>query len=202
MIYASADLETTGLDRVNHDIVEFGCVLDDLADPEVPIDELPSFHCYNVLDTYTGSPYALSMHPTIFRRIATKEEGFTYCYNGKIGKLFREFLLDNGMKTDEHGKIHVTFAGKNFASFDMPFIQNHTDIEQHKIKIKHRMIDPGTLFLAIDDDEVPGTEECLRRAGLPTEVDHTAIEDSKDVIRLIRCACTKASLMNRKLPVL
>ena len=187
MIYASCDLETTGLDRVNHDIVEFGCVLDDLSKPEVPINELPVFHRYNILETYTGSPYALSMHPTIFRRIATKEEGYQYCYNGKLGKEFYDFLKKNKAgSVDEHGKVHMTFAGKNFASFDLPFIQNHTDIENHKIKIKHRCIDPGSLFLTSEDDECPGTEECLRRAALPTEVDHTAVEDAKDVIRLIR----------------
>jgi len=186
MIYASADLETTGLDRVNNNIVEFGCVLDDLSKPEVPLSELPVFHCYNVLETYTGQPYALSMHPDIFRRIATKEEGYTYCYNGKIGGLFREFLLDNGVEESDNGKIHLTFAGKNFASFDMPFIQNHTDIENHKIKIKHRMIDPGSLYLTMNDDSVPGTEECLKRAGLNENVAHTAVEDSLDVIRLIR----------------
>ena len=186
MIYASADLETTGLDRVNCDIVEFGCVLDDLMRPEVPISELPVFHCYNVLESYKGQPYALSMHPTIFRRIAEKEEGYTYCYNGKLGKLFREFLIENKVEESDNGKIHLTFAGKNFAAFDMPFIQNHTDLENHRIKIKHRMIDPGTLYLRQDDDSVPGTEECLRRAGLDENVAHTAVDDSKDVIRLIR----------------
>jgi len=186
MIYASIDLETTGLDRVKHNIVEFGCVIDDTEKPDVPIQDLPTFHCYNVMDEYVGSPFALSMHPTIFRRIADKEKGYQYCYHGKIGKAFREFLDGIKFRQEEHGRIYLNCAGKNFASFDLPFIQNHTDIDKHNIRIRHRIIDPGSLYMLPEDDAVPGTEECLKRAGIGGSSEHTAIADARDVILLIR----------------
>ena len=75
MKICSLDLEMTGLDIETCDILEFGCVLDDLSNQR-PIEELPTFECYfspvREGGTYQGSPYALQMHPEIFRRIAEK----------------------------------------------------------------------------------------------------------------------------------
>jgi DNA polymerase III epsilon subunit-like protein len=190
MKYASIDIETTGLDPDVHDIVEFGCVLDDLENPEVPVDELPSFHCYNVLDNYVGSPFALSMHPDIFRRIATRDEdqnqGLRFCYNGRIGEEFHNFLSAYKIRRDIHAKFHLTCAGKNFSSFDLQFINKKTDISRHKIKLQHRALDPSPLYLLPNDESLPGTETCLERAGIEKDVAHTAIEDAKDIIKLVR----------------
>jgi len=186
MKYVSIDIETTGLDPEKHDLIEFGAVVDDLMHPEIPVEELPTFHCYNVKDDYVGSPFALLMHPEIFRRIAMKPEGFRYCYNGKMGKMFYDFLKDHKLYTDEHGKIYINCAGKNFASFDLQFLKRQTDIESSKIKLRHRSIDPGSMLLRPTDDTIPGTEECLTRCKLEPVVAHTAVEDAIAVIRMIR----------------
>jgi hypothetical protein len=90
----------TGTDPLVNDIIEFGAVLDDL-DLRMPIDSLPKFHCYLVKDSYCGEPYALSMHPTIFRRIAERglEENrrkYSYLTANSLGNSFKKFLLNNG----------------------------------------------------------------------------------------------------------
>ena len=100
MKYVSIDLETTGLDPENNDIIEFGAVIDDLRDMK-PVEELPRFHAYIVKDEYKGQPYALSMHPTIFRRIATREEGYNYLYPNTLGKAFLDFLVEHGFELAE-----------------------------------------------------------------------------------------------------
>ena len=51
MIYVSIDIETTGVDPKIHDIVEFGAVIDDLANPQ-PLDKLPRFHALFKKDNY------------------------------------------------------------------------------------------------------------------------------------------------------
>ena len=188
MKYVSIDIETTGLNPERDDLIEFGAVVDDLSNPDVPIEDLPTFHCYNILDFYQGSAYALSMHPIIFRRIAEKDPAYHYCYNGKIAKVFYDFLDKQDLYKDDQNRLHVNCAGKNFASFDLQFINNKTDINKGKIKLRHRAIDPSVMFMFVDDESVPGTEECLRRAGLPINMTHTAVEDARDVIRLIRKA--------------
>ena len=75
MRYASIDIETTGLDLSYCQMLEFGCVLDDM---EAPVENLPTFHCYILRPYYTGDPYALAMHSTIFKRIANLEPGYNY----------------------------------------------------------------------------------------------------------------------------
>jgi hypothetical protein len=81
-------------------------------------------------------------------------------------------------------KIHV--AGKNFGNFDMRFIRRLKDFEKY-IRIIHRMVDPGTLYLDPSKDETPPSlEECLKRAGVVKCVDHTSVGDALDVIRCLR----------------
>lgn len=78
----------------------------------------------------------------------------------------------------------ITAAGKNFASFDLPFILKTP--KSNLIEIRHRSIDPGTLWMKPTDEKVPNTKECMCRAGIDGEVAHTAVEDAIVVIKLIR----------------
>lgn len=196
MKYVSIDIETTGLDRKSHDIIEFGAVLDDIKDQR-PIEELPRFHCYFLPpngDNFTGSPFALSMHPKTFLRIANREKPYTYVHPNKFGFMFRKFLVKNGY-SEEHDQVVINAAGKNFGAFDLPFLQEKTDLLKH-VNVRHRIIDPTSLYYRGGDDSLPGTSECKKRynelsgESLPTTVEHTAIEDAIDVVYLVRYALT------------
>jgi len=189
MKYVSIDLETTGLDPENNNIIEFGAVLDDLKEQK-PLEELPRFHAYICMDEYKGQPYALSMHPTIFRRIATKEEGYNYLYPNTLGKAFLSFLVNNGYTLEiknekEVQRTTINVAGKNFGTFDLPFLNHQTNFSS-SVKIRSRILDPGILCLESKDKVIPGLALCLERVGVEKEIAHTTIEDSLDVIRVIR----------------
>jgi len=183
--YVSIDLETTG---INHDtcmLLEFGAVIDDWVRP---IDKLPRFHCY--MDNgpvISGEPYAFSMHPTMLRRIANREEGYQYCKGGKALKnSFLKFLIEHGVIKDEREAFIP--AGKNFGSFDRQFLNK---LDGWNVKMHHRAIDPTMLFW-IPGEVPPNLEECKKRAGLSnTEVLHTAIDDALDVVRCVRYYYTK-----------
>jgi oligoribonuclease len=183
MIYCAIDIETCGLSVENCDILEFGAVLDDLNNPK-PIKMLSKFHCYFNLNNYHGEPYALSMHSKIFKRIAEKEKGFTYCSPSKFGFMFKKFLLDNGYKC-EHDIVTINAAGKNLAGFDIPFLNAKTDIQKH-VNIRKRVLDPSILFINRNDIALPSLSECKKRAGLSENVAHDAISDAIDVIELLR----------------
>jgi len=186
MKYISIDLEACGLITDRHSILEFGAVLDDLQNP-LPIEELPRYHCYFLPindGDFIGSPYALSMHPKIFRRIAEREEGYDYYSPLKFGYSFKQFLLKNGYEA-ENDRVIINVAGKNFGSFDLQVLDKQTDLKKH-VKIRHRFLDPGAMFATKDDDAVPGTEQCLKLIGEEPHVAHTAIEDAIDVIKLVR----------------
>ena len=186
MLYVSIDLETCGLDADNHDIIEFGAVLDDLSKLD-PIEDLPTFHCYFVKDKYTGSPFALSMHPEIFRRIDERDtKKYNFFPHMKFGHAFKRFLLNHGYEK-ERDRVTINVAGKNFGSCDLQFLNKQTDLAKH-VKISHKIFDPGILFVEKGDESLPGLGECKARIGLDNSVDHTAVADAIDVIHLIRFA--------------
>lgn len=185
MKFVSIDLETTGLDPKTCEIVEFGAVLDEVGN-QTPVEQLPRFHAYIDRPLFSGEPYALSMHPTIFRRIATKEDGFRYVAPDKLGTQFAEFLIQHGYRADSNYRYHIICAGKNFASFDYRFLLNLPGFEE-RIKMAHRSLDPVMLYFdPLKMDKLPGLTKCMQLAGLEGEVKHTAVEDALDVIRLLR----------------
>lgn len=177
MRYVSIDIETLGLDPDHCDVIEFAAVIDDF---KTPLEALPKYHCYVTRPdkTYRGEPYAMSMHPIILRRIAELEMGFTYMPHDCLAEDFDLWLFQNRLKSK------IVVAGKNFAAFDMRFLR---PLGFGAIKFCHRFLDPGSMYFDPEIDEVPpDTKECLRRAGITTEVAHTAYEDALDVVRLIR----------------
>jgi len=186
--YVSLDIETTGLNPENCQVLEIGAVIDDGT---TPAEECPTFHCYVDHGLILGEPFAVSMHQTILRRIATHEEGYTYLQPWEVATRFRDFLKEHGLDS-ENEKIVV--AGKNYASFDARFLSKITSWDKH-IQIHHRILDPAALYWQPETDgvELPDTKTCMERADIPGEVAHTAVEDAQVVVRLIRHA-----ISNRK----
>ncbi len=181
--YVSIDIETTGVEDWCQTI-EIGAIVDDWI---TPVDQLPRWHCYVVHDRYVGEPYALSMHPTIFRRIAerNKDENKQYLFlsPAQIAPELRGWLMGQGF--DDPIERAFTPAGKNFSGFDRQFLKRLPDFD--KIKMHHRAIDPGNLFWNPDTDKVlPDSKECKKRAGVGGEVAHTALDDALDVIQEVR----------------
>ena len=69
--------------------------------------------------------------------------------------------------------------------FDYPFIKAIP--YGRKIRVRNRVLDPAILYFNLNTDtEIPDLKTCLERAGIDKEVSHTAVEDSIDVIKLIR----------------
>jgi hypothetical protein len=58
---------------------------------------------------------------------------------------------------------------------------------KEKFYIHSRVIDPTTLYWKpFTDNELPNLKECLLRAGIDKSVSHTAEDDAKDIITLLR----------------
>jgi DNA polymerase III epsilon subunit-like protein len=188
MKYVSIDLETLGLDPEWSDIIEFWAVLDDLKNP-LPIEELPKFHAYIYKTKYKGEPYAMAMHSDILKKIDKREVGYNYLSPESLGFSFKKFLLKNGYEENK-SKISINVAGKNFMSFDDHFLKNSTDFKKH-IQIRSRTLDPAILYFEPEDETLPSLDLCLKRAGIDKEVRHTALEDSLDVVKLIRKKLSK-----------
>jgi len=88
--------------------------------------------------------------------------------------------------TNKTKPIHITAAGKNFGTFDLKFLERLPRWKQ-LIKVRQRILDPSILYVDWKKDEsLPGLGLCKKRANLPEEVAHDAVEDAKDVILLLR----------------
>jgi hypothetical protein len=203
--YLSVDLETTGLEGPLDQIVEFGAVLETF---DRPVDQLPVFHTYIDNGRLTGNAYALSMHPTILRRIATKEKGYSYLKPDEVGPALKEFLaatgfwvspIQEGTKTVPVPKPKITPAGKNFGAFDLDFIRHQLPTLFDSVSFHYRILDTGNLYFDVRCDKcIPDTKVCIERAinicknlgfvhkGLDATVAHTAVEDARQIIILNR----------------
>jgi hypothetical protein len=200
MRYVSIDLETTGIDPDNCQILEFGAVIDDL---ETPIEELPTFRFTVMSPTYKGEPYALHMHSKLFKRIASKQapcggagsnEG-RYDQLHNLGRCFSRWLVSKGLDAK-----NFVAAGKNFSGFDARFL-NRVEASRSMFQWNHRVLDPASMFAEAGDETLPDTNECVRRAcetircgdstarndfATITGEAHTVLYDAKVVCALVR----------------
>jgi oligoribonuclease len=187
MKFVSIDIETTGLNPDTDDILEVGAVIGDFKS-SVPVKDCPTFHCYILKGSYKGNPYALSMHPTILRRIATVEKPYRYITPENFNSHFERFLVDNDIGYSDRSQTKVSFtpAGKNFAAFDLQFLNRHFKFSDY-FSVAHRVLDPAILYFDVENDTMlPNTSECMKRAGIEGEVAHTAVEDAQVVVDLLK----------------
>lgn len=189
--YVSLDIETTGLDPECHNIIEFGAVLDDLAAPE-SLHSLPYFHCYVLppkTTGYHGSPDALSMNYKILRKISGRimnDVGDSFLQPSEVAPAFRSWCIEHGLLPDRSAGKSILVAGKNIASFDLPFLRAQLP-GFNEINFSSRVLDPAILYYnPLCDSSPPSMDVCLQRAGFSLDVPHTAVEDAKLVIQLLR----------------
>lgn len=177
--YVSIDLETTGLDPTYCQILEIGAVVDNGA----ALEKLPTFHAYIRHSRIVGEPYAMALNTQILAKLATPGDmpRGELLYPEDVGIELAAWLRDH--YGSDKG---VVAAGKNFGSFDLQFLKRLPGFSD-RVEFKHRSIDPAMLYWNPDtDDAPPSTLECLRRAGLMGDVQHTAVADALQVVQLVR----------------
>jgi len=211
MKYLSIDIETTGLDPHDHQILEFAAVLENTLGTPIEVDELPYFHCFvlppyhgtNTLSglprtanfrmgtDYSGTPFALSLNVGILKIISRYMEfpnefpNERFLHPNDVGADFSQWLIDQNVIGPVLTKNKsIVCAGKNFAGFDARFINNWLP---NFPKMAHRTIDPAMLYMDFRLDEIPPSlDTCLERAGIQSLVTHRALDDARDVIKVLR----------------
>lgn len=181
----SIDIETTGLSPEQGHTIEFAAVLDNMVDP---VASLPCFHRLVVTNDNMigGQPTALVMNAGIISEIEAQlklpelERSPFVTLAGRLIPEFSQWLSDLGVE------FPVSLAGKNFAMFDLGFLNGLGFSKQ--LKFRHRVFDPGSMYydFKLDGFTLPDTKTCLRRAGLDSTVKHRAPDDARDVCKLIR----------------
>ncbi len=167
----SIDIETTGLDPNKHSVLEIAAVIDR---GEVGVDWCEVIHCYVIHEEVLGNLYALNMNKQAIQRIIKRDRKFIFLKPNQVA----------GWLTDQLPMQKYTIAGANFANFDLRFLEKLG----WEPNCFHRIMDVGNLYwdYGLDGDKLPGMQRCLDRARIPGNVKHNAIDDCRDVIKLIR----------------
>jgi len=190
MRYVSIDIETTGLDPDRNQILEFAAVIEDWK--TLQVDDLPFFVRRIYHPTLTIDAKVLEMNLPLIQEISAgkgEKTPLVGLYEGPINpdQLYRDFY---DWCCNTH-KIfpRVTAAGKNFSGFDKRFLLQLSGFEDF---FHHRSIDPAIFFwIPQYDFEMPSTNHCLQRAELNSVSKHRALDDARDVIRLVRAGISR-----------
>lgn len=205
MKYVSLDLETSSLQPDPAHILGIAMVLEDTDDPK-PLLELPRFVCMIDQGTFTGQPYALAMNAWILREIENFRRNKPAKYpvylakgvgpsTGRIGEhgfVTRDYScwIDNAEAwLEQHVGMYngapsrTNLAGKNVGSFDFQFLPQR--IRQW---FRHRMIDPGSVFIDWNRQAPPSLDEIKQARNIPGLVSHDMYEDALDTISVLRTA--------------
>lgn len=174
--YVALDVETTGRDPSKHQVLELALVVE--TDWATPVADLPCLRLTVDHPLICGEVKALTMNRDLLAEIcqrggdATRRDGW-----GRVRLFLSKFF-----GPDEK----VTVAGKNAAGFDLPFCEATFEGWERR-RFFHRVLDVGSLYCdPFADAHLPDTAECMRRAGLPGDVPHTALDDARLVVQMIR----------------
>lgn len=185
MIYVSIDIETTGLDPINDQVLQIGAIIEDTKNP-LPFEEVPKFNQLIRHKRITGSPTALAMNAGLIAKMADSDIGVSHPESAVLD--LYEWMLENLGPLP--GKFRPVWAGKNVASFDLPFLENISNWNNY-FERSNRILDPAILFVDWKKDvRPPSLQDCLRRAGFSEDrvVTHDALSDAWDVICCLRTA--------------
>ena len=126
-----------------------------------------------------GEPYALNMNKEILEEIKnTKPQDKVYVE--MLPQMFISWLGSNGFLNEK-----PTLAGKNLGMFDLRFLERLDGWNNNWFH--RRVLDPSVLWMEPQvDKELPNLDICLKRAGIEKKVSHNALDDSLDVVKIIR----------------
>ena len=149
MIYLSIDIETTGLNSENHQILSIGVIVEDTTNI-LPFNIIPKFHCAIVREDIVGGLFALNMNKELIQtinnwNIADKEgkakieseTGMIFCKEDEVVKhlfrfLFLNSVLDKSLyEFSPDGRVEV-YEGVTF-----PLITSTTPISHLNVSGKN-----------------------------------------------------------------
>lgn len=187
MYYVAMDTETTGLDPERHQILQLAMVLEDTTKPEVPVEELPTFCRFIYHSDIVGQQQAIHMNAWIFAEMeGPKAPRYPAESEHETIEQAVNWLGEMRRRTAES---RLTAAGKNVAGFDMRFLP--PDIRGFFL---HRVIDVGSVFVDWSKPCLPSLNELVIQSQIRLEQTHDALEDARDVIRLLRQTYWRTSL--------
>ena len=158
MFYCSIDIETTGLDKQNDQILSFGAIIEDTNNIK-PIEELPQIHFAILRENISGSMFAINLNRKLIENIVryqcaktteekeliSKETNTVYITEDQLSIMFHKFLWKNNIrfdteKNDKYISKDISGGPIPLISSNMPLIhlnvagKNFADFDKHFIE--------------------------------------------------------------------
>lgn len=145
MKYLSIDIETTGLDSENNQILSVGVIVED-TEKKLPFEELPKFHCAIVHKEIRGSLFALNMNKELISTInhwdisdsymrAKIEEktGMIFLKESEVCEhlfrfLFRNGIINSSLYFSETNHMVEIFDGVSYPAVNRVKTPSHLNI--------------------------------------------------------------------------
>jgi len=185
MKYISIDVETTGIDRENCQILSFGAVIED-TEKNLSFDEIPKFHCAILRESVHGELFALNMNKSLIENIVryqdaknqdekndiVNETGMIFLPEEEVVKAFFRFCFDNGVIRNVNSKTEIS-NGRTYPMLNSSLQKTHITVAgknfatfdkvfierlprwKQVFAIRSRILDPAILFMNWKTDEAP-----------------------------------------------
>lgn len=145
MKYLSIDIETTGLNPENHQILSVGVVVEDTT-KKLPFNEIPKFHCAIVLEEITGELFALNLNKDLIQTINSwtlcdelgKKEienktGMIFCKKDEVVQhlfrfLFRNNVLDSSLYNFSINNVIEVIEGVSYPVLKSNITKSHLTV--------------------------------------------------------------------------
>ena len=208
MKYVSIDIESTGVNVHEDEVLEFSAIFEDSKNLKT-YSEIFKFTRILLYQRIAGSPFALDLNKDIIQIIGAHNEyptkpevwkslldkrfpeknnlNYGVCYPKNLGHAFSEGLKPL-LEEDDIKKDHLTFnvAGKNIGGFDA-LILSRLPNWNDKVRFRRRFVDPTTPFIDWENDLIaPNLSICKTRSNLSEVITHNSLEDAWDVIEVMR----------------
>lgn len=174
MRYVSIDVETTGLDSENNQILSIGAVIEDTT-TKLPFDKIPKFHAAINRVDLRGSLFAINMNKELisnivkFQGLKTDEErtlhsfdtGMQFIHEDKIVEEFFYWMFENGLAQDWNFETD----GREYLDQQV-FIRNGKRFPAFSSKMKPISFSAaGKNFATFDKkflEKLPRWQQCLK----------------------------------------
>ena len=139
MKYLSIDVETTGVDSENDQILSVGVILEDTS-KKLPFDEIPKLHIAILRDRISGSPYAINMNADLIETINSYQTavdqdekndmvhftGMQFLQEDAVAEAIFQFLYLNGISSERLQDINVGQQVKMVGGKIVPMVNLRT----------------------------------------------------------------------------
>lgn len=194
-VLVSIDIETTGLNAKEHDILEVAAICFKLDPNQTDVQR---FHCFLKHPVLRWDPSTFEFHMKNDYFNYVRSEAVRDVPRMELETFERQFIgwlasCDAYVPGQRGGG--ATAVGKNFGSFDLQFLNelNYGSFRERNA-FKHRAVDLGNLLWNPISDGVtlPSSEKCAERMGhSAAQIRHRAMDDAEIMMEMCRKAISK-----------